>query len=154
MTQSVWRTVKWRSVNLSAMLMLLTLPCSPEDTSKSGRKKMTVNQHFSHRIFLAFLSPFIPCEGWKEIKWAIKLYLGEAPSISKLVGGERTSSGHKQPSGLPAGAPFNLMARRARQWRTEEEGKPGPPCDPAAPACFHTHSELHDITEEGPHTML
>lgn len=37
--------------------------------------------------------PFIPCEGWKEIKWAIKLYLGEAPSISKLVAGEGTQLG-------------------------------------------------------------
>ncbi len=36
---------------------------------------------------------FIPCEGWKEIKWAIKLYLGEAPSISKLVAGEGTQLG-------------------------------------------------------------
>lgn len=40
-----------------------------------------------------FLSPFIPREGRKEIKWAIKLYLGEAPSISKLVAGEGTQLG-------------------------------------------------------------
>lgn len=48
---------------------------------------------FPHRIFLAFLSPFIPCKGRKEIKWAIKLYLGEAPSISKLVAGEGAQLG-------------------------------------------------------------
>lgn len=53
----------------------------------------TVNQHFPHRIFLAFLSPLIACEDRKEIKWAIKLYLGEAPSISKLVASEGAQLG-------------------------------------------------------------
>lgn len=58
-------------------------------------EKDTVNQYFPHTIFLVFFSfcPFIPCEGQKEIKWAIKLYLGEAPSISKLVGGEGAQFG-------------------------------------------------------------
>lgn len=50
---------------------------------------------FPSQNFLAFFSfcPFTPREGQKEIKWAIKLYLGEAPSISKLVGGEGAQLG-------------------------------------------------------------
>ena len=94
MIQSLQRIVKSLSASLSAVLGLLTLPCSPEDTSKRLKKiNDTINQHFPQRIFLAFLSAFIPCEGWEEIKWAIKLYLGEAPSISKLVAGEGAQLG-------------------------------------------------------------
>lgn len=46
---------------------------------------------------IEFSWPFSPLlylvRAEKEIKWAIKLYLGEAPSISKLVAGEGTRLG-------------------------------------------------------------
>lgn len=37
-------------------------------TRKAEKINDTVNQHFPHRIFLAFLSPLIACEDRKEIK--------------------------------------------------------------------------------------